>query len=350
MESQSTGQVFTPAVDDAVINDAVVNGAVEQRFGISHGRLDVAPVSPAVDGTGGGQTKQPVPATEVKQLYRQFRKAALESTARELRKQQYEHIQNQVEILSIPIDNISVNDFLSQLKHGVVFTPNVDHLMKLQKDMDFVKAYSKADYRVCDSQVLMFASKFLGTPLKAKISGSDLFPMFCEHHRHNEAIKIFLMGGAEGIADQAMERINARIGRQIIVQAHSPSFGFEKDEAECDRILDMIRQSPANVLVVGVGAPKQEKWIAKYRDQLPNIDIFLAVGAAIDFEAGNKPRSPELLSKLGLEWLYRLSTEPGRLWKRYLLDDFPFLWLLVKERLARLQRKPAADEIVSRRV
>ncbi|MGG6242764.1 WecB/TagA/CpsF family glycosyltransferase [Nodosilinea sp. AN01ver1] len=346
MESQSTGQVFTSSTADVAINNAVINNAVEQGLGIDDPSLvdvDVADSSPTA--TAAGQANQPVPATEVKQLYRQFRKAALESTARELRKQQYDHLQTQVEILSIPIDNISVNDFLSQLKHGVVFTPNVDHLMKLQKDIDFVKAYSKADYRVCDSQVLMFASKFLGTPLKAKISGSDLFPMFCEHHRHNEAIKIFLMGGAEGIAAQAMERINARIGRQIIVQAHSPSFGFEKDEAECDRILEMIRQSPANVLVVGVGAPKQEKWIAKYRDQLPNIDIFLAVGAAIDFEAGNKPRSPELLSKLGLEWLYRLSTEPGRLWKRYLLDDFPFLWLVIKERFARLRRKSASKDV-----
>ncbi|WP_228037757.1 WecB/TagA/CpsF family glycosyltransferase [Nodosilinea sp. LEGE 06152] len=343
MESQSTGQVFTSAVDSAAINNSVIN-AVELGLEVNDSPFaDTVDASPTA--AAAVPDKQPVPATEVKQLYRQFRKAALESTARELRKQQYDHLQTQVEILSIPIDNISVNDFLSQLKQGVVFTPNVDHLMKLQKDIDFVKAYSKADYRVCDSQVLMFASKFLGTPLKAKISGSDLFPMFCEHHRHNEAIKIFLMGGAEGIAAQAMERINARIGRQIIVQAHSPSFGFEKDEAECDRILDMIRQSPANVLVVGVGAPKQEKWIAKYRDQLPNIDIFLAVGAAIDFEAGNKPRAPELLSKLGLEWLYRLSTEPGRLWKRYLLDDFPFLWLVIKERFSRLRPKPAPKDI-----
>ena len=279
--------------------------------------------------------EQRVSSQDVKELYQKFRRATLESTARELRKQQYERIQSQVEILNIPIDNISVQDFLSRLKQGVVFTPNVDHLMKLQKDKDFVEAYSKADYRVCDSQVLMFAAKFLGTPIKAKISGSDLFPMFCEHHRHNDAIKIFLMGGADGVAAKAMERINARIGREIIVSAHSPSFGFEKDEAECERLLEMIRQSPANVLVVGVGAPKQEKWIAKYRDQLPSIDIFLAVGAAIDFEAGNKPRAPELLSKLGLEWLYRLATEPNRLWKRYLLDDFPFLWLLVKQRLDR---------------
>ncbi|NMF83990.1 WecB/TagA/CpsF family glycosyltransferase [Nodosilinea sp. P-1105] len=291
-----------------------------------------------------------VPAQDVKQLYKQFRKAALESTARELRKQQYERIQNQVEILNIPIDNISVSDFLEQLEKGVVFTPNVDHLMKLQKDIDFVKAYSQADFRVCDSQVLLLASKFLGTPIKAKISGSDLFPMFCEHHRHNEHIKIFLLGGREGVARQAQSRINQRIGRQIIVQAHSPSFGFEKNEAECEKILTMIRQSSANVLVVGVGAPKQEKWIAKHKDQLPNIDIFLAVGAAIDFEAGHKPRAPELVSQLGLEWLYRLMSEPKRLWKRYLLDDLPFLWLIVKERWTRLWRKSKvsdeADEVI----
>jgi len=279
---------------------------------------------------------QTISSQEVQQLYKQFRQAALESTARELQKQQQERIQKQVEILNVPIDNIQVSDFLSQLKRGVVFTPNVDHLMKLQKDSDFVKAYSKADFRVCDSQVLMLASRFLGRPIKAKISGSDLFPMFCEHHRHNENIRIFLMGGAEGIAARAQERLNHRIGRKIIVQAHSPSFGFEKNEEECQRILEMIRQSPANVLVVGVGAPKQEKWIAKYKDQLPSIDIFMAVGAAIDFEAGNKPRAPELMSKLGLEWLYRLASEPSRLWKRYLLDDFPFLWLISKEFLIQL--------------
>jgi N-acetylglucosaminyldiphosphoundecaprenol N-acetyl-beta-D-mannosaminyltransferase len=281
------------------------------------------------------QENQAVSSQEVKHLYREFRKAALESTARELRKQQYSHLQEQVKILNVPISNLSVSDFLNQLQQGVVFTPNVDHLMKLQKDESFMEAYSKADYRVCDSQVLMVAAKFLGTPIKAKISGSDLFPMFCDHHRDNENIKIFLMGGAEGIAERARQRINARIGREIIVQAHSPTFGFEKDEDECQRILDLIRQSPANVLVVGVGAPKQEKWIAKYRDQLPNIDIFLAVGAAIDFEAGNKPRAPEILSKLGLEWLFRLASEPRRLWKRYILDDFPFFWLLLKERLTK---------------
>ncbi len=314
----------------------------ESEVNFAESQLDAVEIGAV--GTVGEVSPQRVSAEEVQQLYRKFRRAALESTAREIQKQQSEYLRHRVEILSIPIDNISVSDFLQQLTQGVVFTPNVDHLMKLQKDPDFVAAYHKADFRVCDSQVLLLASKFLGRPIKAKISGSDLFPMFCDHHRHNDQIKIFLLGGAEGVAAKAQERINARIGREIIVQAHSPSFGFEKNEDECQRILDMIRQSPANVLVVGVGAPKQEKWIAKYKDQLPSIDIFMAVGASIDFEAGNKPRAPELISKLGLEWLYRLASEPKRLWKRYLLDDFPFLWLIAKERFSQMV-KPQGSEV-----
>lgn len=299
-------------------------------------------MSPDVSAQVEAMAPQQVSAEEVQALYRKFRRAALESTAREIQKRENSYLRQRVEILNVAIDNISAHDFLQQLQRGVVFTPNVDHLMKLQKDPDFVEAYNQADFRVCDSQVLLMASKFLGRPIKAKISGSDLFPMFCDHHRDNDNIKIFILGGAEGVAAEAQRRINARIGREIVVQAHSPSFGFEKNEAECQRILEMIRQSSANVLVVGVGAPKQEKWIAKYRDQLPSVDIFLAVGASIDFEAGNKPRAPELVSKLGLEWLYRLASEPKRLWKRYLVDDLPFLWLIVKERLAR-RSQPQED-------
>ncbi|NEQ30020.1 MAG: WecB/TagA/CpsF family glycosyltransferase [Leptolyngbya sp. SIO4C5] len=263
---------------------------------------------------------------------------AREIKQRSLKQRQDIIARERVRILDIEIDNMAASDFLQQLNQGVVFTPNVDHVMKLRQDAEFVRAYKQADYKICDSQILLYASKFLGTPIKAKISGSDLLPMFCHHHRHNEQIKIFMLGGAEGVAERARKNINARSGREIIVQAHSPSYGFEQDEAECQNIIDMIQSSGANVLVVGVGAPKQEKWIAKYRHQLPSIDIFLAVGAAIDFEAGNKPRAPRYVSELGFEWLYRLMSEPRRLWKRYLLRDMPFLWMILQARLKREQR------------
>jgi N-acetylglucosaminyldiphosphoundecaprenol N-acetyl-beta-D-mannosaminyltransferase len=267
-----------------------------------------------------------------RQIHQRFRQAVLTATAHTLRQRHAQRCRETVKILDVEIDNLSPQEFLAQLKRGVVYTPNVDHLMKLQHDAEFMAAYQQADYRVCDSQVLLYAAQFLGKPIKAKISGSDLFPLFCEHHRDNPDIQIFLLGGGPGVAQQAQERINARTGRPIIVAAHSPSFGFEKNIDEGQEILQRIRRSGANVLVVGVGAPKQEIWIAQHRAALPQIDIFLAVGAAIDFEAGNKPRAPEVISDLGMEWLYRLWSEPRRLWRRYLVDDLPFLRLVMLEK------------------
>ncbi|OKH21121.1 WecB/TagA/CpsF family glycosyltransferase [Chroogloeocystis siderophila] len=238
-----------------------------------------------------------------------------------------------VKILNISLDNLSKVELLKQLKSGVVFTPNVDHMVKLQYDREFLQTYLQADYKVCDSQILVYASRFLGTPIKEKISGSDLFPAFYNYHKNNPNIKIFLLGGKQGVAQRAAKRINNKVGRSIVIGAHSPSFGFEKDEQECAEIIEMINQSEASVLAVGVGAPKQEKWIIKYKDRLPNIEIFLAVGATIDFEAGNVKRSPKWMSNAGLEWLYRLLVEPKRLWRRYLLEDLPFFWLILKQKL-----------------
>lgn len=252
-----------------------------------------------------------------------------------------------VNILNISVDNLLKTEFLEKLKSGVVFTPNVDHLMKLQSDREFFKVYNSADYKLCDSQILVHASKFLGTPIKEKLSGSDLFPAFYNYHKNNEDIKIFLLGADKGVARKAQKKINRKVGRNIIVDSHSPSFGFEKNQKECIEIVEKIKRSKATVLAVGVGAPKQEKWIYKYKHQLPNIKIFLAIGATIDFEAGNIKRAPQWMSELGLEWLYRLLSEPKRLWKRYLIEDLPFFWLILKQKLnlyqTQISEKPSYE-------
>ncbi|RUS98021.1 acetyl-mannosamine transferase [Dulcicalothrix desertica PCC 7102] len=240
---------------------------------------------------------------------------------------------NKVKILNLEIDNLSKVEFLDTLQSGVVFTPNVDHLMKLQKDPEFVQAYSVSNYKVCDSQILLLAARLLGTPIREKISGSDLLPAFYTHHQQNESIKIFLLGAREGVAAQAQQNINLKIGRNIVVGSYSPSFGFENNDLECQQIVEIINNSGATVLVIGVGAPKQEKWICKYKEQLQNIKIFMALGATIDFEAGNMKRAPKWISQIGFEWLFRLLCEPKRLWKRYLIEDIPFLLLILKQKL-----------------
>ncbi|MEM8806281.1 MAG: WecB/TagA/CpsF family glycosyltransferase, partial [Cyanobacteria bacterium P01_G01_bin.38] len=238
---------------------------------------------------------------------------------------------SKVNILNVEIDNISQVELLENLRSGgIVFTPNIDHIVKLQDDREFYQAYTSADYKVCDSQILMYVSRLLRKPIREKISGSDFFPVFYNYFKDDEDVKIFLLGAAEGVAKKAQRLINQKVGREIIVQAHSPSFGFEKDEQESIEIIDLINHSGATVLAIGVGAPKQEKWLYKYSDQLRNIKVILAVGATIDFEAGHVKRAPKWMSQVGLEWLHRMLHEPKRLWKRYLIDDFVFFWLVAK--------------------
>lgn len=240
----------------------------------------------------------------------------------------------QVNLLNISINNITMSELLECLRGGgVVFTPNVDHVMKLQEDSEFYDVYQHADYRVCDSQVLKYVSSFLGTPIQEKISGSDLFPAFYRYYRHDEDIKIFVLGGeTEEVAINAKNKINENLGREIIVAAYSPSFGFETSKAECQAIISKINDSGATVLAMGVGSPKQELWIAKYRHQLKHVRIFFAIGATINFEAGSVQRSPKWMSEVGLEWLYRLLLEPRRLWKRYIFGALPFFWLIMKQK------------------
>ncbi|MEC4984725.1 MAG: WecB/TagA/CpsF family glycosyltransferase [Oscillatoria sp. PMC 1076.18] len=241
---------------------------------------------------------------------------------------------NQINLLNVKIDNLTLDCLLEKLKDGgVVYTPNVDHIIKLQKDPEFQQIYQTADFRVCDSQIVLWASRFLGQPIQEKISGSDLFPAFCEYYKSAPEVKVFLLGGPEGVAIKAQEKINTKAGRKMAVASHKPFFGFEKDEKECPKIIYIINNSGATVLAIGVGAPKQEKWIFKYKDQLKNIKTFLAIGATIEFEAGSKKRAPKWISEMGLEWLFRLVLEPKRLWRRYLVEDLPFLGLIIHQKL-----------------
>ena len=247
--------------------------------------------------------------------------------------------------LNIDIDNVGFDDFLSNLKQGLVVTPNADHLIKLQKDQRFYQSYLSADHVVCDSKILLLLSKFLNNkkPIVDQIAGSDFFPAFCEFHKENtDKVKVFLLGGTDKTVDIARQKINAKTNSTIIVGAYSPPFGFEHDEDENNKIIDRIKSSGATVLAVGVGAPKQENWLAENRSKLPEIDLFFAIGATIEFEAGGLSRAPKWMTKLGIEWLYRLGQEPKRMFKRYILEDSVIFWLVIKQKLG-LYANPWSD-------
>lgn len=238
-----------------------------------------------------------------------------------------------IRILNVDVLAITQRELLDQLKKGVLVTPNLDHCVKLQKDKDFYDCYQQTEWVVCDSKILYLFSKLLKNPLPEAIPGSSFFTAFYQYHKDNPNCKIFLLGAMDGVAHEAMERINAKIGREIVVGAMSPSYGFEKKQSENELIYKTINESGANVVLVGVGCPKQEKWIFAHKHNMPNVDIWMALGATIDFEAGNIQRAPKIYQKFAMEWFYRFLKEPKRMFKRYFIDDMKFFWFFGKQLL-----------------
>jgi N-acetylglucosaminyldiphosphoundecaprenol N-acetyl-beta-D-mannosaminyltransferase len=151
------------------------------------------------------------------------------------------------------------------------------------------------------------------------VTGSDLLPdLFTDAQQKNQVIKLFLLGAGPGVAIEAGYRIEQQWPCIRVVGTYSPPFGFEHSIEEQQRMLDNINTARPDVLAIGLGAPKQEIWATRYRAQL-RCKLVLCIGAGIDFLAQRKSRAPVVFSKIGLEWLFRLATEPRRLWRRYLI-------------------------------
>ena len=244
-------------------------------------------------------------------------------------------MRDKIKILNVEIDSISQEELLVQLKKGVLVTPNVDQIVKMQTDREYYDIVRKAEWCVCDSKILYLCARLLGTPLPETIPGSSFFPAFYEYHREDEDCKIFLLGAMDGVADKAKDTINGKVGREIVVGSYSPSYGFEKKQEENEVIYKMINESGATVVLVGVGCPKQEKWIDAHKEKMPGVDIWMALGATIDFEAGNIKRAPMIWRKMYMEWFYRFLQEPRRMYKRYFVDDPKFFWFLLKQMLGK---------------
>ena len=244
---------------------------------------------------------------------------------------------SRIEFMNIQIDNLTMQETLNEIgnmivenKKSYVVTPNVDHLIKLEYDSELRKVYDNASLILADGKPLIWISKLYRNPIKEKISGSDLFPKMCKMAAEKK-YTMFFLGAAEGVAAKVASNLKERYNGLNIVGTYSPPYGFEKDGKEIKKIIGMINESKPDILVVGLGCPKQEKFIYKYRDEL-NVPVSLGLGASLDFEAGNIKRAPKWMANHGLEWLYRMIQDPKRLIKRYMFDDLKIIGLLFKYR------------------
>ena len=239
------------------------------------------------------------------------------------------------QLLNTYINNMTMSETISEIenlissdKKSYIVAINVDVVMKIENDAYLKKIVDDADMVLVDGKPLVWISKMHGKPLKAKISGSDLVPLLCEVAAKKN-YSMFIIGGKEGIAEQAKKRLEERLPAIQIVGTYAPPMGFEKDEAELEKINEMISGAKPDLLIACFGCPKQEKWIYENISKY-DAKVSVCAGATVDFLAGNVKRAPRWMSEHGLEWFYRFLQEPRRMFKRYFIDDVKIIKLIRK--------------------
>lgn len=255
-----------------------------------------------------------------------------------------------VSLFGIEIDVVRMPDAVDQLlawigqDEGVcryVVTPNVDHAVLLEEHAGLRQAYAAASLVLADGAPVVLASRLLGRPLPERVAGSDLVPKLFDAANARRPLKVYLLGGMPGVAERAAANIAVKWPQVEVVGTASPPFGFERDAQQSSQLLEEISLARPDVLLVGLGAPKQELWVHEHRDAIA-ARVALCIGATIDFLAGERKRAPIWMQRAGLEWLYRLLSEPRRLWRRYARDAWLFPQLVWRERRMKGNRLEAS--------
>lgn len=239
----------------------------------------------------------------------------------------------------VPVDVVTFQQAVDRIEAlvearqgGMVFTPNVDHVVNVDTDPTFEAAYARASLSVADGMPLVWASKLLGSPLPERVAGSDLLEPSLRLAAR-KGWRVYFLGAGPGVAEKAATVARERFGTNV-VGVDAP-FVKLNDAAQLARIAAQLTEARPELVMMAFGAPKQEFLMDRIADQVKPA-VMLGIGASLDFLAGTVKRAPSVMRKTGFEWLYRLTQEPGRLWKRYLVNDPKFaaifLKTLVKER------------------
>ena len=243
-------------------------------------------------------------------------------------------------VAGVPLDPLTLAGAVDAIERlvregqgGTVLTPNVDHVVLVHEDPRFRAAYEHASLSLCDGKPVYWSSKLVGEPVPEKVSGSDLVMPVLERAAER-GLSVFLFGGAPGSAEKARDALATRLPALRIAGMAAPRVPVDhRPEAHAEAARTIAEARP-DLVLVGLGAPKQELFAQAVREAVRPA-VLLCLGASIDFLAGAVPRAPVWMSEHGLEWLYRLGREPGRLWKRYLVRDPRFAAILLRDLVRR---------------
>lgn len=233
---------------------------------------------------------------------------------------------NRIEFLNTYIDNLTaseaknaVDSLIQAGGNHYVVTTNSDIVVKMQDDTELKEICDKADLILTDGQIVVKLSRYLGNPIKERVCMTD-FVWDVFDLAIKKDYRVFLFGGKEDVLFKATENIKKRLPELNIVDSYSPPFGFEKNEEMLEEANRRIKASDADILIVFLGCPKQEKFIYQNKDKY-QVPISITMGGCVDFIAGKVKRAPLWMQNIGLEWFYRFLQEPKRMFRRYFVDD-----------------------------
>lgn len=248
-------------------------------------------------------------------------------------------MEGRLTLFGMPIDRVTQDQAILEILRWVaepftrtrfVVTPNVNHVVLYQSDDALRRAYAAADLIVADGKPVVWVSRLRKNPLPEAVPGSDLAPALFGRAEARSRLTLFLLGSSPAVVEQAANNIEQQWLWVRVVGAYSPPLGFEYSQSENAGILAYINAVRPDVLIVGLGAPKQETWVYEHSNAI-RAKAVMCLGATIDFLAGAKPRAPRWMRRAGLEWLYRVCLEPRRLIRRYARDAFIFPRLVWRE-------------------
>lgn len=231
-----------------------------------------------------------------------------------------------IRLLNTYIDNLTaceakhiVDQYVQRKETHYVVTPNSDIIVKMQDDPELKNICDNADLILTDGQIVVKLSKLLGRPIKERVCMTDfvwdVFDLAIE-----KGYKVFLFGGKKDILEKATRNVRDKLPDLQIVGSFSPPLGFEKDPEQLAVANKKIKESGADILIVFLGCPKQEKFIYNNKDNY-QIPLSITMGGCVDFLAGGVKRAPLWMQKAGLEWFFRFLQEPKRMFRRYFVED-----------------------------
>ena len=230
----------------------------------------------------------------------------------------------------------AIEELCARGEGGYVVTPNVDHVVLAERDEALVQAYARSSLSLVDGKPLVWLSQAMGTPLPEKISGSDLCRPLIERAAA-KGLAVFFLGAKDGVAQRAADVLLQEHPSLRVAGVFSPPLGFDRDEGKNAEVVHRIREANPALVLVALGAPKQELWMAQHKDVLAPA-VLLGIGGTLDFIAGEVQRAPRWMSDAGLEWLYRLGQEPRRMAGRYLVRDRAFAAIALRAILSHRAR------------